>query len=96
MNEGIKAPQLLIQQLGGSFGPLLHQKMGSGLLNYSCDLHMGAVVLIVQSPPVGITAQLKWVFKATCHRGCLPRCLAPCSGEGDIYDSSPREHARRT
>lgn len=70
--------------------------MGHGPLNYCGDLHMGAVALIVQSPPVGITPQLKCVFKATCHRGCLPRCLAPCSGEGDIYDSSPREPGRRT
>lgn len=33
--------------------------MGYGLLNYCGDLQMGAVVLIVQSPPVGITPQLK-------------------------------------
>lgn len=51
--------------------------------------------LSLLSPPVGITPQLKCVFGAPCHRGCSPCCLAPCSGEGDIYDSSPREPGRR-
>lgn len=70
--------------------------MGSGRLNYCGDLQLGAAALIVLSPAVGITPQLKCVFKATCHGGCLPCCLAPCSEEGDIYDSSPREPGRRT
>lgn len=64
-------------------------------LSYCGDLRMGAVVLVALSPPVGITAQLKCVFEAPRHHGCLPCCLAPRSGEGDIYDSSPREPARR-
>lgn len=52
--------------------------------------------LSCKSPPVGITPKLKCVFKATCHHSCLPCSLAPCSGEGDICDSSPREPSRRT